>query len=56
MLAEHISRIPNGEAAIGVDDDLPDASLFLVDIVSGWVDEICHYFATRLPIGYPWTK
>ena len=28
ILADDMSRIPNGEATIGVDDDLLDASLF----------------------------
>ena len=33
VLADHMWRIPNGEKPIGVDDDLPDATLFLVDLV-----------------------
>ena len=33
VLADHMSRILNGEKPIVVDDDLPDAPLFLVDLV-----------------------
>ena len=44
VLTDHMSRIPNGEALTGVDDDLPDAPLFLIDLVPEWAEEICHYF------------
>ena len=30
--ADHLSRVTSGEAPIGVDDDLPDAALFVIDI------------------------
>ena len=49
VLADHMSRIPNGEKPTGVDDDLPDAPLFLVDLVPEWVEEICHYLTNGLP-------
>ena len=42
VLADHMSRISNREKPIGVDDDLPDAPLFLVDLVPEWAEEICH--------------
>ena len=50
---DHMSRIPNREISIGVDDDLPDAPLFLVDLVLGWVEEICHYLTNGLPTDTP---
>ena len=34
--ANHLSRIMTGESPTGVDDDLPDATLFAVEIVSRW--------------------
>ena len=33
VLADQMSRIPNGEAPIGVDDALPNAPLFMIDLV-----------------------
>ena len=56
VLANYMSRIPKGEAATGVDDDLLDISLLLIDIVLGWVEEICHYLANRLPTQIPLDK
>ena len=56
VLANHMSWIPNGEATTRVDDNLLDASLFLIDIVHGWVDEICHYLANGLLIVIPLDK
>ena len=53
VLADHMSRISNGEKPIGVDDDLPNASLFLVDLVPKWVEEICHYQTNGLPTDTP---
>ena len=38
--ADHLSRITNGEAPTGVEDDLPDATLFLIDIAPRWVEPI----------------
>ena len=48
-----MSRIPNGEKSIGVDDDLQDAPLFLVDLVPEWAEEICHYLTNGLPTDTP---
>ena len=45
-----MSQIPNREKPIGVDNNLPDAPLFLVDLVSEWAEEICHYLSNGLPI------
>ena len=53
VLANHMSRIPNGEALIGVDDDLPDAPLFLIDLVLEWPEESYHYMTNRLTINKP---
>ena len=53
VLADHMSRIPNGEKSVGVDDDLPDAPLFLVDLVPEWAEEICHYLTNGLPTDAP---
>lgn len=53
VLAEHMLRIPNGEAPIGVDDDLPDAPLFLIDLVLEWVKKICHYLTNGPPTNRP---
>ena len=30
--ADHLSRITSGEAPTGIDDELPDAALFQIDI------------------------
>ena len=49
VLADHMSRIPNGEAPIGVDDELLDAPLFMIDLVLEWVEKIFHYLTNRLP-------
>ena len=46
-----MSRIPNGEKPIGVDDDLLDAPLFLLDLVPEQAEEICHYLTNGLPTG-----
>ena len=43
VLANHMFWIPNGEAPTRVDNDLPDAPLFLIDLAPEWVEEICHY-------------
>ena len=40
VLANHFSRIPNGQDAIRVDDETPDAALFTIDIVPSWATEI----------------
>ena len=53
VLAEHMSRIPNGEAPIGVDDELLVAPLFMIDLVSKWTKKICHYLKNGLPTNKP---
>ena len=35
------------------DDDLPDAPLFLIDLVPEWAKEICHYLTNGLPTDRP---
>ena len=40
LMADHMSRIPNGEPPIGIDDDLADATLFLVDSIPQWSEHI----------------
>ena len=56
ILANHMSRIPNGEALVGVEDDFLDTSLFLLEIVLEWAEEIYHYLANGLPQTNHWTK
>ena len=34
--ADHLSRLTNGESPIGVDDDLPDAYLFNIEMIPKW--------------------
>ena len=53
VLADQMSRIPNGGKPIGVDDNPPDAPLFLVDLVLEWVEEICYYLTNGLPLDTP---
>ena len=53
VLTDHMSRIPNGEKPIGVEDDLPNAPLFLVDLIPEWAKEICHYITNGLPTDAP---
>ena len=38
--ADHLSRLTNGEKPIGVDDDLPDAYLFNIEMVPRWSEEL----------------
>ena len=40
MRADHLSQITNGEDPVGVDDDLPDATLFQVEIAPKWAEHI----------------
>lgn len=47
-MADHMSRIPNGEPPIGVDDDLADATLFLVDSIPQWSEPIVEILAHGL--------
>lgn len=41
VLVDHMSRIPNGEAPPGVEDNLPNGLLIMLDLVSKWAEEIC---------------
>ena len=36
MREDHLSRITNGESPTGIEDDLPDATLFQVEITPQW--------------------
>ena len=38
--ADHLSWLTNGEEPVGVEDDLPDAYLFNIDMVSRWSEEL----------------
>ncbi|MCO5558107.1 hypothetical protein L7F22_011684 [Adiantum nelumboides] len=38
--ADHLSRLMHGEAPTGIDDDLPDAYLFNIDMVPRWSEEV----------------
>ena len=53
VLVDHMSRIPNREAPIGLDDELPDATLFLIDLVPKCAKEICHYLTNGLHTNRP---
>ena len=40
VLADHFSRLNNGEAPIGIDDDTPDAALFQVDVTPDYAESV----------------
>ena len=40
MRANHLSCITNGESPIGIEDDLPDATLFQVETAPQWAERI----------------
>ena len=42
--ADHLCRLTNGEKAIGVDDDLPDAYLFNIEMVLQWSKDLVPFF------------
>ncbi|MCO5606432.1 hypothetical protein L7F22_060620 [Adiantum nelumboides] len=42
-MADHLSCITNGEAPTGVDDDLPDTSLFMVETIFEWSEKIVNF-------------
>ena len=44
--ADHLSRITSGEAPIGVDDDIPDATLFRVETAPRWSAKIIEVLTT----------
>ena len=37
--ADHLSRLTHGEAPTGVEDDLPDAYLFNIEMIPRWSEE-----------------
>ena len=37
--ADYLSRLINGEAPVGIDDDLPDAYLFNVEMIPRWSED-----------------
>ena len=53
MFSLTTSQISSGEKPIGVEDDLPNAPLFLVNLVPEWAKEICHYLTKGLPTDTP---
>ena len=38
--ADHLSRLTHGEEPQGVDDDLPDAYLFNLEMVPRWAEDV----------------
>ena len=44
--ADHMSRITTGEEPIGVYDDLPDATLFKIEIAPQWSKAIISFLTT----------
>ena len=49
VMADHLSRIPNGEAPTGIDDDLPDTSLFMVETMPEWSEKIVNFLVNGFP-------
>ena len=47
---DHLSRITNGEAPTGVDDDLPDAKLFTIQIAPRWAKGIISVLSIDLTV------
>ena len=46
--SNHLSRITNGEAPIGVNDDLPDSTLFKVESAPRWSEHILEVLSTSI--------
>ena len=44
--ADHLSRLTNGEHPTGVDDELPDATLFQVEMVPKWSERMIQILTT----------
>ena len=44
--ADHLSRITSGEAPTGVEDDMPDSTLFLVETAPKWSEPILDILTT----------
>lgn len=49
VLVHHMSRIPNVNFPIGVEDDLLDAPLSNLNLVPEWSEEISHCLANGFP-------
>ncbi|MCO5597252.1 hypothetical protein L7F22_051328 [Adiantum nelumboides] len=43
LMADHLTRITNGEAPTGVDDNFPDTSLFMVETIPEWSEKIVNF-------------
>ena len=48
-MADHMSRVQNGEPSIGLDDELPNAILFKVDYASEEYEGIVEYMMSGRP-------
>ncbi|MCO5547027.1 hypothetical protein L7F22_000468 [Adiantum nelumboides] len=48
-MADHLFCITNGEAPTGVDDDLPDTSLFMVETIPEWSEKIVNFLVNGFP-------
>ncbi|MCO5600411.1 hypothetical protein L7F22_054523 [Adiantum nelumboides] len=48
-MADHLSCITNGEAPTGVDDELPDTSLFMVETIPEWSEKIVNFLVNGFP-------
>ena len=48
-MAYHLSRIKTGEPPEGVNDELPNASLFKVDYVPEWYPRLVEYLMSGRP-------
>ena len=48
LMAYHMSGIPNGEPPTWIDDDLADATLFLVDSIPQWSKHIINVLTNGL--------
>ena len=44
--ADHLSRISNGESPIGVDEELLDATLFKIEWVPKWSEDVVEFLTT----------
>ncbi|MCO5554464.1 hypothetical protein L7F22_007993 [Adiantum nelumboides] len=48
-MADHLSRITNGEAPTEVDEDLPDTSLFMIETIPEWSEKIVNFLVNGFP-------
>ncbi|MCO5603633.1 hypothetical protein L7F22_057784 [Adiantum nelumboides] len=49
LMADHLSRITNGLAPTGIDDDLSDTSLFMVETIPEWSEKIVNFLINGFP-------